>query len=681
VEAAVDTAGDDAIVVTARRREERLQDVPQSVTSIAGETLSASGISSTQNLSQVVPALNFSSQGAVGLPSIRGVGTTNAFNGDESNVSMYIDGVYQPDAFASVFALPSVERVEVLKGPQGTLFGRNSTGGSINITMRRPQETTLVEGTAGYGNFDRRTASFYGTTGLATGVAIDATVAYDADDGYVRDILRNDDIGRRKSFSVRSKLLAEFDPSTRLILGGAYGYEFNTSGVSSQSINGNTVARAQVPPLPYPTKPYETTLSFEPINRFRSYSGFVRLEGDYDAMSLSSQTSRTYTEYDALVDGDYTPLLLSTSDVHTVTKTWQQEFLASSPAGSRIKWLFGLFGYHASSGYSPRIANFTAITNVAMTTDSIAPFGEITVPLGERFSLTGGLRYTWERKKFVGQLNNGPIRVGSESWSELTPRAIAQYSVPDIVNLYASYSKGFKSGVYNTVVVPATPLPVDPETLDAFEIGAKTLARGPWRAEVSAYLYNYKDVQVSVYQPPSSSVLLNAAAARIYGFEASVAGRIAGGFSTSAFVAYTHARYRDFTNAIITEPLPTGGNRQIFGVDVSGNPTVRTPKWTMGLTLSYDAELLGGRIQPSVTAYHNSGFSFEFSNRLRQSDYTTLSANLTWVAPGDRYKVTLWGTNLTDELYAITGSATTFGDSKAYAAPRAYGIRLGFAFD
>ena len=189
--------GVEDIVVTANRREQRLQDVPISVTAVTGDSLARSGVTDTRQLSQSMPSVVFSRVNSSFQPYIRGVGTRNANIGDESNVSLYIDGVYQPVMSSLGFDIVNVERIEVLRGPQGTLFGRNSTGGLINVITPDPQQQLSGEVVGRVGSYGERSLQGYITGGLTPTLSVDLTGGIAADNGYIKDLVHGGHLGRR----------------------------------------------------------------------------------------------------------------------------------------------------------------------------------------------------------------------------------------------------------------------------------------------------------------------------------------------------------------------------------------------------------------------------------------------------------------------------------------------------
>ena len=206
------------ITITAQRDSQPLQDVPIAVTAVTADNLVSRGMTDTRSIGMSVPNLSLSENGVSVTPFLRGVGSNQSNPNDEPSVATYVDGVYIPSPTGNIFSFNNIERIEVLKGPQGTLFGRNATGGVIQIITRDPQHDPSLEASIGYGTHDILEGSAYATTGLGSDAAIDLAVVYDNNfDGFGRDIVRNQDIFRREEFAARSKLLITPGPRRKSV--------------------------------------------------------------------------------------------------------------------------------------------------------------------------------------------------------------------------------------------------------------------------------------------------------------------------------------------------------------------------------------------------------------------------------------------------------------------------------
>ncbi|WP_394658147.1 TonB-dependent receptor [uncultured Novosphingobium sp.] len=693
-------SGANDIVVTALRRAANIQDIPISVTAISAVAIDQAGIADSSLIGQATPALNMAKVGINVIPTIRGIGTNNAALGDDANVAVYVDGVYKPSAVGNNFALAGIEQIQVLKGPQGTLFGRNAEGGAILITTRTPSFTQVEsQGSVAYGERNTLEAKGYLSVPFSPTAALSLSGMYRRADGYNHDDYLDQDIGAIRDVVVRPKLaLALSDTLTATAL-FQYAHTSDASGVAYAPIlaGGSRPAYTGLPAganLPVPTKPRHTALSFVPVNRVATYDGSFKLAYEGDNVSLSSQTSMTRVHNMSHLDSDQGPLNLAASRIRSRERTYQQEFLLSAPRGASIQWVAGLFLYSAKASYAPRTGESSAngVTPLSVTTfyadlksKSAAPFGEVTVPIGERLKVTGGARYTWERRSIEGyQISPANVVTTNTGQSRLfksfTPRAIIAYEFPDVVNIYASYSRGFKSGTYNSTNL--TQPEADPEKLTAYELGVKTLSHGPWRASAAVFYQDYKAIQLSAFNTTGFNVVLfNAATGRSYGAEAEVHGKIVDGLTLDAFASYTNARYDDFRSAVVNVPKANGaaGLQTRTNVDVSGERFIRVPKWTAGATIGYAQPLAGGVLTSSANIYYRSSMAWDLSYINKAQGYALVNGDIAWSPEGSRWSFGVFARNLLNKNYQTGGNSNANTYYTVWGEPRVIGGRVTLA--
>jgi iron complex outermembrane receptor protein len=322
-----------------------------------------------------------------------------------------------------------------------------------------------------------------------------------------------------------------------------------------------------------------------------------------------------------------------------------------------------------------------------------AAYAELNDDFTDRLRFTGGARFSTEERTFKASRPVAPAGQArdldtSQRWSAWTPRASMRYALTDNANVYATYSRGFKSGTYNVSAFSA--VPVNPEYVDAIETGLKFSKHGV-SVNGAIFHYDYRDIQVQGLTPGTGfTTLLNAAQADIKGAEVELSARWAEHLSLQGGMAYTRARYTEFPNALLTIPKTTTaacrantfrpcGNIQGPG-DASGNEMIRTPELSGNLGVTYEQPLANGRLQVNGSIYYNGGFFWEAGNRLRQDAYTTLAGRVSWTPASARYRVSMWGRNLTDELYALYVVDTTAADAVAYARPLSVGVSLDVYF-
>jgi len=302
------------VVVTATRRAESMQDVPIAVSAISGDAIAKSGVAEIRDLLQVVPGLYFVQANQSAQPVIRGITSTNPGVADEPNVAIYVDGIYQPDSQANNFDLLRTERVEVLRGPQGTLFGRNATGGLINYITPDPSFDTSGDIALRYGRFNARQMRGYLTTGLTDQFAWDLNASYYEDDGYGRNILLDKDAGERRSRSARTKLMYRPSEEAKVVLALGYNNVKDYGAMLSQPFKDNTIAR-QYPAVirPNPDKPYQTAVPVDEYIHPRALSAALQTQFELGAVNLETATSYQHVkgfqpaDYDGTAAGTALP--------------------------------------------------------------------------------------------------------------------------------------------------------------------------------------------------------------------------------------------------------------------------------------------------------------------------------------------------------------------------------------
>ena len=676
---------DGEIIVTAQRREQKLSDVPISITALTGDQLAATGVVSSTDLATVTPGLQFPVAGAFAQPTIRGIGTTVTSAGSDANVAIYIDGVYQPSQAGNIFNFNNIERIEVLKGPQGTLYGRNATGGALNITTSTPSLTDArAKLSASYGSFSEVRLNGYVSVPVSDTLAVSVAGLYTDDDGYTRDVGRQVDLSNYDERAFRGKIFFKPTDNFELTLAGDWAKKTDLTGYSLKPLGGNTAQNVTIDPDPFHVK-----LSFTPdfSTKSRGASATAKLGlGDFTLSSISS--IRRVDAY-FFTDLDRTEVAASRAEFNTRQKTFTQEFnLASGDIGD-FSFVTGAFYYNdKADNFNLRVNGVLGVTG-RVTAEALAGYAEGTLELGP-LSIIGGIRYSSEERGYVATRPTGnPTSLDtSVRYSAWTPRAALRYEFSPSDNVYATYSRGFKSGTYN--VSGFSTIPVEPENVDAFEVGFKHYRAGV-TFNASTFYYKYSNIQIQAIQVATGlTALTNAAKAEIYGAEAELAVPLGSGFDLRGGVAYTHSEYTSFPGALITTPRTAAavcganpnrpcGNTQAAG-DASGNMMVRSPKWTGNLTLDYEGVFGGGTFRSSVTGSYNSGYYWDVDNRVKQDPYFLLNGRLSWGPEQGNWRISLWGRNLTNTTYQLYAVDTTQADAVAYARPRSVGVAVDFDF-
>ena len=701
-ESANSTFGD--IVVTAQRREERQSQVPISITAYSAEALARTGVADARALTQITPGLNFQSVGSSAQPLIRGIGSTGSSVGDSSNVATYVDGVYQPFQAANFLRFGDIARIEVLKGPQGTLFGRNAAGGAISITTRSPKlgETTGKFGVS-YGRFDEIQVGGFVATPLSDSIAVSLAGNYTHSGGYRRDINLNVNVGYLRAGDVRGKLLIKPGDNTSILLSGYYSEANDLTTFGNQPLNGDALVRALVPGILIALAPNTSANNLVPENRVKTGGGSLRIEQDIGFATLTSLTAFSKARQFVFTDSDLTPAAFSQSRIRFGDDMISQDLTLASNGTGPLRFLAGA-SYYRENGFFflrsfggllvPGDPPLTSGSNTnEIDIEAIAFFAELTYKITDRLTIIAGGRFSNDKPSFsgarivaaTGAENPATFTTGKDSFSSFTPRVSLRYAFSPSLNAYATYSRGFKSGVFNANQLQAAS--VKPESVDAFEIGMKGSASRAFSFDIAGYYYKYKNLQFSSFGATATQVILrNAAAAEIYGLEANAVVSPIDGLTLRAGGAFTHGEYTNFQGAQGFRPttnaagVAIGGNTS-YSFDATGSRMIRTPRLQLNATLAYETELKnGGELDFSLTASRTSAINHDLGGNFRQPSFAVVNANISYTTADKHWRASAFGTNILDEQYIagilISGIAT----SVTYAKPASYGIRIEYMF-
>lgn len=700
--AATDDEGE--IVVTAQRREELSRDVPITITTLAESQLTTANVQDLSDIAKLTPALRFDNAFAFVQPTIRGVGTAVTTSGGGANVGIYIDGFYSPNPLAADSDLLNVRSIQVLKGPQGTLFGRNTTGGAILVQSAEPSTEAAARIKLSYGRFDQHRVQAYATYGLSDRIAIDIEGNYRAGDGFVRNIISGSKTdGKYQNFSIRTGVKFDFSDSVSLLVRYMHGDIDDPTALLTNSfvdpVLGTTAANF-APPGSFTTDPDHYAGDVERYFRSKNDIVQVTLKADLGFADLASYSQYRTEDTDASNDLDQIGITIFQIGLPVENSTWSQEFLLTSKPGGPLQWTAGLFYLQNRDTYTTFVDNNRAtigrirIGGSSTLTKTFAAFVDATYEITPSLFLTAGGRYSHDQiddayyiaafsgvRTPVTQAQSDAVKKG-----RFTPRIVLRYKPGERSSLYASFAKGYKAGILD--VGGSTGNPVAPETIDAVEVGYKYDDRR-LSFEAAGYYYDYKNLQVSLFQgnPPSAQIV-NAAASEIYGLEGQLRYELSDAFEVNAGAAWTHARYTRFDNAPIYARCPTvagcGGGTSFFvvsGTTLRDVTMQRTPEFTGNIGASYKADLSGGGLTLSGNLYYTSKFFFGPSGiQFPQKGYEVLSLRAQWVDPSDRFTVALWGDNVTNNRHKTQVQYNNFGIGSTYSAPISYGLELGFKF-
>lgn len=714
------------IIVMAQRRAESQQNVPISVIIQSGVQLQTAGVNNLRDLGLVTPGLTFQAQGSFVQPALRGVTTTITGPGSDNPIALYLDGVYLGTQAGASIDLPDVERVEVSKGPQGTLFGRNATGGAIQIFTRAPSFTLTgsIEATAGYytGAGSSRTSPDLGVKGFVSGPVISDLVAaslsfsYRHVDGYSRNIayaqvspalqqgFGDDRADGLRSYSFRGKLLIKPAVDVSILLTGFYMNRSTTTGATSTVIGGLT-AGAFYPGAIYGSRPWQVAYDApQPVSKLRNYGGSAKIDIDTGIGTITSTSSYTLSRYHEQVDVDasYSPQCLANTPMTGACLAFMddqpnneflQDFLFSSKKFGIVKFVAG-GNYYSSNGAIPGIINdfrngagpgapalvynpiFVGESRVK--TRALGVFAQADWSLSEALTLTTGLRYSYEKKKGYFSIFNGPFdNYANPSWDAFTPRVGLRYAIDSRSNVYATYSQGFKSGV---LPILAEGKPVNPEKITAYEIGYKA-ARAGYTLNVAAFYYDYNNIQIQQFIS-GTIIPSNAASARIFGLEFDGTVKLARGLSARAGATWLPTAH------FVDYPGASGNTSTIsfYGLgsvthDASGTRLLRSPKLTAMFNLNYEINLGGGQLTVAPSLSYSSGYlPYDTFDLLVQKAYARASLDVSYKPAGSNFRFSIWGHNLNN---AKVFSQTTISNGAArasYAEPQEVGATVGYAF-
>lgn len=688
-EAQETSAGIGDIIVTATRRAESLQDVPVAVTAVTTDTLGAADVSTIRTLTQVVPGFIGSRNMGVFQPVVRGVGSTGISIGDEPNIATYIDGVYQPESAANWIDLVEVERVEVLRGPQGITFGRNATGGLINVITPDPSFSFRGKGAFRIGRM-RNDANDYDARIYLTGPVTDTVAAdfaglYRKTEGYIEDLVRGGGLGDQQVIDVRSKLMYEPSSRFKVVVTGEY-FDQDSTTNSPQPIDGNTAGR-RFPGVILPTEPWQASLTDVPDLNLKRWNVALHTSLDLGSVVLDTTGGWMNLRWFQNTDSDATNIKLGNFPAEFNAESGSQEIKLSSNNSSPFQWLLG--GYFYQFGGNADIAPFTTpdpdqplrgpVLEPDLSGRSFAGFAEGIYEIQQGLFITLGGRYTTETRNYTQRLfGNVVVDDAEETFDNIDYKVGVRYELTPRTSVYANYGTAFKSGVFNMAALSDEA--VEPETIDAAEFGIKSDPL-PWlRANLAIYHYDYKGLQLQSKDDVGSSyVLQNAANAKIYGgeFEAFVVPT--DDLNLRAAVAYTHARYEDFTDAQGFFPRDDGGNF-VEAFDASGNTMTRAPEWSGSFGAQWGSDVGGGRMTVAGNLSWSSRVYYDFANIFSQPSYALISGSVTWSPDDERFKIGLWGTNLTNESVLQTIRPGALGTDGFYEQPRKVGLSVETRF-
>ena len=713
------------IIVTAQKRAETLQEVPIAISAFDERSLEEFAFDNVIDVADHVPNLNISTPFAASNPfiALRGIGNGGDFNPNiDSGVAVHIDDVFLQAPAGRLGQMFDLERLEVLRGPQGTLYGKNTTGGSINMISRKPGNEFEADIGLSFGD--------YGMSSIEAGISVPivedklaARFAYTQNkrDGVANNLFNDTDVNDVDNRAGR--IVVVFTPADDLTATLTYHmYENDTTqkiGKAQVLLN----SAGQIERLPDgqidltnavqdafgyngfadDPSPYNVNVNNEGYEEVDTWGTSLTIVKDWERFTLTSVTGYNDIERELYIDFDFSPNTLGENGVRDEAEHFSQELRLTYDNQDNLSAIGGLYYFDGKTQSDARFGWFGALyprLQHIQDTKSYAVFAQLTYDINDRLSITPGIRYTDEEKDFwirsdflvqqfspaflsdeVGAIV-GPVippTTNSESWDEISGKVTLDYRLTDDALLYLTWSHGFKSGGYRLPVTrpDLAGTTVEPENLDSWELGLKTswLERRV-QFNLSAFYYDYTDLHVFSLNSSAIGadfVVNNAEAATLYGLEAEFTAYPVEGLEIYLNLGWLpEAEYDEFIFD------PTGQAE-----DLSGARMQFTPEWDFSAVVQYRRPLGNGAIRGRVEfAHQDSSYSSPFeTDRLNVGAYSTVDAALAYEI-NDQYELEVWVQNLTDEddevLYVdIEG----FGfDMVNFLDPRTYGVTLRASF-
>lgn len=694
------TNGLEEIVVTSQRRAEKLQSIPVTVSAFSEATLERLAISDTLSTSKFVPGMV--SQHNAGLASansyyMRGLGNSQSTATFDAPVTTYVDDVYIARQNANNYSFFDTERVEVLRGPQGTLFGRNTTGGAINVILRKPSDTAGMKFEASAGSFERYTVKASADLPISDAVRTKISGFVVQDRGYLKNITTGDWLNGEKSYGLRGDV--RFLPTAELTIDVSAEYTSNASTYTGlRNVPGSN--------------PYVKTQVTQPVF-YESAAGLARTGCSDDNVNTLLTTGRgncnlsetfaiggnvnydlengslTYifgyrhldqgyiNEYNASAVNKYAGFILADNAIHEQNS---HELKLNYALGDTIDLVTGLFYLKETSddrqtSFSGGTTAFRPIQDALYQhkVETAAYYAQADIHATDALTVTVGGRYTWERKdlNFIKSTQFPTLSYGnssvtafgiplSQTVKRFTPRIAVSYDINPDVMVFASATNGFKSGGWNgTASAPQNAVTFNPEKTWSYEAGLKSeFFDRKVRFNLTGYYAKTRDLQVTAGVPNSLGVIaslpFNAGTLDVYGVELEATAKF-GNLSLFANPSYMHGEY------VYISPLATTLTTALT--------PVRVPSFQFSGGAAYEvpAASLGGYFTGSATWRHNSPYWVAVLNTTRTTTENFVDGAISFTAEDDSYKISFEVSNLTKQKTVTANFLSLFpGDPRRF---------------
>lgn len=723
------------IIVTAQKREENIQDVPIAISAFSADRLDASGIQSTNDLPAITPGLNITYSAGYSLIYLRGIGTSAFIPSFDPSIATYVDGIYIPSQQGTLTDLGGVERVEVLKGPQGTLFGRNSTGGAINVVTKNPGATPELSLSAEAGSFNAQKYKAYGSYPVTDTLSIAVAGIYQRRDSYydvVTDPLSpsvapNYSLDPEITGGGRIKLRWTPLDDLEVILAAYRVVSHGSQGLGEINTKPSPILGALI----NPPGDYNTSANIEPHTRQHTsalygISTYSTALADVKLFAAYQDQNADGNIYDfdgsqlniAIFNGPNQPSKLKTAELQFLSNDegWTPEWL---------KWIGGIYYLTQEAGYDPFFATVGDVVGLIpyiqlpealnvdfgngpvnlgasgiLETNSYSGFAQGTATFTDWLSLTLGGRYQKENRYLTKQQTFAQV-VGSAEITTLqfnqprrhqknfSPKATLELRPTQDVMAYLTWARGFKSGSYNIVTLYTIPDYVKPERVTTTEVGIKTTIIPGLTFNAAAFNNEIRDLQETKLSLLSGGAIAaeNAPAARTRGAEFDAVWmpfiNLAPGFVITSGLTYVDAKYTDYPDASGFDDatgLPFGKGAPLNGRDFSGNRIARTPELSGFLGLSQTIDTSGGPLEVAADIRYSGDYYFSAQNteNSHQDAYSVIGLRASYLYEHFGLRFTGFVRNLTDKRYVDTSITVDFGVLERLAMPRTYGFSIAY---
>ncbi len=714
--------GLDTVVVTAQKREESLKATSIAISAFAGSALEDRGIDDVSNLQSYIPNFHVGQEQDGVKISLRGVGIQGTGSITDPGVAFYQDGFYVPRPSGGSAVFFDVDRVEVLRGPQGTLYGRNATGGVVNVISKEP--VFHYEGKVGATFGSRDLMEYRGMVNVPLGenLATRLAVVHAKEDGYHENLSEapgsDDFYGSDGDLSVRGQMLYDNQNGFTVLLSGLHS-DLNSTGLPytflERNLGGPPPVQAYVSQIgAEPSDPLQTINDHESFNDATTTQGFIRITKEFGGVEAFLQAGLLDQETNLVQDFDGSDLDISVFHKDQENEAQSFEFRLSSIDAEKLNWILGAY-YFNEETYILRRVELNGLTPGGVislpdflldewgNSSTAAIFGSGTWSFTDDVRLTLGLRHTQDKKDgakvtrgnfgapFPADVPNDQFDA-DETFSETTWKIGAEWNVTDTALTYANISRGYKAGGFNST---SSGSPYDPETVLAYEAGLKSNPFGGMaKVNADVFYYDYEDMQLSTLTTINGApgqFTSNAAKATIYGLELDTNFSLTDSTLLSLSYSYISAEFDEYFNNDPRELNPPFNPNDPEGLgrqDLSGNrvPYVPENTFTIGLQQEFDLSD-GGSILASLTStWHDALYMREYNSAdidLQESN-TKTDATLAWFVADTGLSLTAYVTNIEDEselanIYISPGFIGTSATAQ-YTRPRTIGIRLDYEF-